>query len=87
MTGSGRSPSPPGPLLLAGADERDIAESLGLNRPDVELILRHLQHVRTIPVAEAAGLRRDPALLAVSESLPDAGASASPTARDLRPDD
>jgi hypothetical protein len=72
------------PLLLAGADEREIAERLGLNRPDVELILRHLQHVRTIPVAEAARLRRDPALQVVSDSVPDAGASASTAALDLR---
>jgi hypothetical protein len=32
------------PLLHAGADEREIAARLGLTRPDVELILRHLQH-------------------------------------------
>jgi hypothetical protein len=75
------------PLLLAGADERDIAESLGLTRPDVELILRHLQHIRTIPVAEPARSRRDPAFQAVGESVPDAGASARTTARDLRQDD
>ena len=75
---------PAWPLLLAGADERDIAVSLGLNRPDVELILRHLQHVRTIPMAEAARLRRDAAFQAVSESMPDAGASASTAVGDLR---
>jgi hypothetical protein len=32
-------------LLESGADERDIATGLGLSRGDVELILRHLQHV------------------------------------------
>jgi hypothetical protein len=31
-------------LTRSGADERDIAESLGLSRAEVELILRHLQH-------------------------------------------
>jgi hypothetical protein len=32
-------------LLRSGADERQIATGLGLTRPDVELICRHLQHV------------------------------------------
>jgi hypothetical protein len=32
-------------LLRSGTDERDIALGLGLARGDVELILRHLQHV------------------------------------------
>jgi hypothetical protein len=32
------------PLVHAGADEREIAERLGLSQPEVELILRHLQH-------------------------------------------
>jgi hypothetical protein len=70
------------PLLLAGADEREIAESLGLNRPDVELILRHIQHVRTIPATESGRSRRDPAFQAVGESVPDAGTPASTAARD-----
>jgi hypothetical protein len=39
--------------LGSGADERDIATSLGLSRGDVELILRHLQHVDP----ETTGLR------------------------------
>lgn len=43
------------PLIHAGADEREIAVRLGLSRPDVELILRHLQHVGAItPAPEAA---------------------------------
>ena len=43
------------PLIRAGADEREIAVRLGLSRPDVELILRHLQHVGAIsPAPEAA---------------------------------
>lgn len=33
------------PLLHDGADERTIADRLGLSCPDVELILRHIQHV------------------------------------------
>jgi hypothetical protein len=32
-------------LLRSGTDELDIAIGLGLTRPDVELICRHLQHV------------------------------------------
>jgi len=32
-------------LVRSGADEREIATGLGLTRPDVELICRHLQHV------------------------------------------
>jgi hypothetical protein len=39
-----------GPLLDTGTDERDIAARLGLSRPDVELIFRHLQHVGAVPV-------------------------------------
>ena len=70
-------------LLLAGADERDIAGSLGLNRPDVELILRHLQHVRTIPVAEAAGLRLEPISHLPAQPVPDATASATSSTHDL----
>jgi hypothetical protein len=43
------------PMIHAGADEREIAVRLGLSRPDVELILRHLQHVGAItPAPEAA---------------------------------
>ncbi|MGP0066875.1 MAG: SMI1/KNR4 family protein [Isosphaeraceae bacterium] len=72
------------PLLLARADERDIAERLGLNRPDVELILRHLQHVRIIPAAEAPISRHDAALQVVGDSAPDAATSASKSARDPR---
>ena len=38
-----------------GADEREIAERLGLSCQDVELILRHLQHVGAVsPAAETA---------------------------------
>jgi hypothetical protein len=32
------------PLLRPGADERLIADTLGISRGDVEAILRHLQH-------------------------------------------
>jgi hypothetical protein len=32
------------PLLCAGADDRDIAMSLGITRWDVEALVRHLQH-------------------------------------------
>ena len=42
------------PLLHAGADERDIAARLGLTRTDVELIVRHLQHVSPAPAAIGA---------------------------------
>ncbi len=41
-----------GSLLDPGADERDIAARLGLSRPDVELIFRHLQHVGAVPSAD-----------------------------------
>ena len=33
------------PLVESGADDRQIADLLGITRHDVELILRHLQHV------------------------------------------
>jgi hypothetical protein len=39
------------PMLYAGADEREIADRLGLSRQDVELILRHLQHVGAVAPA------------------------------------
>jgi hypothetical protein len=43
------------PLVRAGADERAIAERLGLSQPDVELILRHLQHAGALaPAPETA---------------------------------
>jgi hypothetical protein len=43
------------PLVRAGADEREIADRLGLSCPDVEQILRHLQHVGTVtPAPETA---------------------------------
>ncbi len=43
------------PLVHAGADDREIAERLGLSRSDVELILRHLQHDGAMaPAPEAA---------------------------------
>jgi len=43
-------------LLSSGADERDIVTSLGISRADVELILRHLQHVdRDRTVSRASG--------------------------------
>jgi hypothetical protein len=43
------------PLVRSGADEREIALHLGLSRQDVELILRHLQHVGAVaPAAETA---------------------------------
>ncbi len=77
---------PAWPLMLAGADEREIADRLGLNRADVELILRYLQHVRIVPAAEPARSRRDPALQAVGESVTDAGGGGTTSARDLRQD-
>jgi len=41
------------PLVRAGADEREIAERLGVSCQDVELILRHLQHAGAVsPAAE-----------------------------------
>ena len=75
------------PLLLAGTDERDIAEQLGLSRPDVELILRHLQHVRTVPTTDPPRPRRDPALQVFGNFASDADASSGTTTRDLRTDD
>ena len=43
------------PLVHAGIDEREIAARLGLSRTDVELIVRHLQHVGAIlPAPETA---------------------------------
>jgi hypothetical protein len=43
-------------LAHAGTDEREIAERLGLSRADVELILRHLQHIGAgAPAPETAG--------------------------------
>jgi hypothetical protein len=43
------------PLVHAGIDEREIADRLGLSRTDVELILRHLQHIGAIvPASETA---------------------------------
>jgi hypothetical protein len=39
------------PLVHAGTDEREIAERLGLSRTDVELILRHLQHIGAVTPA------------------------------------
>ena len=70
---------PAWPLLVAGTDEREIADRLGLNRPDVELILRHLQHVRpiptAIPTADPARPRRDAALQVVAEYAADAAVS------------
>ena len=42
------------PLLHAGADERAIASHLGLTWTDVELILRHLQHVEPAAAPEGA---------------------------------
>jgi hypothetical protein len=43
------------PLVRAGVDEREIADRLGLNRHDVELILRDLQHVGAVmPAPETA---------------------------------
>jgi hypothetical protein len=41
------------PLLHAGTDERDIAARLGLTRTDVELIVRHLQHVGSATAPQA----------------------------------
>ncbi len=49
------------PLLLAGADERTIAVHLGLNRPEVELILRYLQHSGDLPPGETVGVGFQPA--------------------------
>ena len=40
-----------GPMLNTGTDEWDIAARLGLSRPDVELIFRHLQHFGAVPAA------------------------------------
>jgi hypothetical protein len=42
-------------LLRAGADELDMATQLGLTRPDIELICRHLQHVSPDRVQSGAG--------------------------------
>jgi hypothetical protein len=78
---------PAWPLLLAGADEREIAERLGLSRTDVELILRHLQHVRTIPSTEPSRSRRDAELQAVGEAATDAGAASSTVVRDVGRDE